>query len=105
MCHWIYSVPNPLRTWGVPLSRRDRSFFVEGCSVRISVQIFTGKDLVFNERKEYPAIKFLAPSLAQFSLGLDLVFMGFLICLCFNSKDDNKCISTGKEHKVLNAVS
>lgn len=31
-------------------------------------------------------IKFLPASLAKFSLGLDLVFMGFLICLCLNSR-------------------
>lgn len=49
MCHWIYSVLNLLHTWGVPLSRRDCSFLY---SVRISVKIFTGKELVFNERKD-----------------------------------------------------
>lgn len=56
MCHWIYSVPKLLHTWGVPLSRRDRSFFLEGCSVRIPVKIFTSKELVFNERKDLSSI-------------------------------------------------
>lgn len=49
MCHWIYSLLNPLHTWGVPLSRRVCSFL---CSVRIPVKIFTGKELLFNERKD-----------------------------------------------------
>lgn len=56
-------------------------------------------------------IKFLPASLAKLSLGLDLVFMEFLIRLCLNSrvyylhKEDIKYTSTGKEHELLGTVS
>lgn len=49
---------------------------MEGCSERISGKIFTGKDLVFNCRKKYPANKIPSSISGKVQFGFGSGFYG-----------------------------